>query len=190
MKADDFDFSPFRMIGREWMLITAGNIKSFNMMTASWGGLGFVWGKPVAQCYIRHSRFTYPLAENNDIITLSFYDEKYREFFEALGNPYVMQSFFLLYSKDQSYIFEKEVLSKECDIPEDKIDDVIAKLSSLRVVYAEEMIINNEKKTMYFVRQRYELIAIFAMLNEFVYHANYFNLQTNQRNKALLLNRE
>ena len=30
------------MIGNEWMLITSGNMDSFNMMTASWGFLGYM----------------------------------------------------------------------------------------------------------------------------------------------------
>ena len=33
-----------RAIGREWMLITAGNGESCNAMTASWGMIGFIWG--------------------------------------------------------------------------------------------------------------------------------------------------
>ncbi len=30
--------NPFRLIGKEWMLITAGTSEKLNMMTASWGG--------------------------------------------------------------------------------------------------------------------------------------------------------
>lgn len=36
-----------RLIGKDWMLITAGNQECFNTMTASWGGVGFLWNKPV-----------------------------------------------------------------------------------------------------------------------------------------------
>lgn len=75
----------FKMIRDDWMLITAGNSSNYNTMTASWGGLGFVWGKSVAQCYIRHSRYTFPLAENNEIMTLSFYDESYRDALNICG---------------------------------------------------------------------------------------------------------
>ena len=32
----------FETIGKEWMLITAGQEKSFNTMTASWGGIGWL----------------------------------------------------------------------------------------------------------------------------------------------------
>lgn len=38
----------FHAIGKEWMLVTAGTPEKFNTMTASWGGTGILWGKPVA----------------------------------------------------------------------------------------------------------------------------------------------
>lgn len=37
----------FDLIGKEWMLVTAGNQEKFNTMTASWGGIGWLWNKPV-----------------------------------------------------------------------------------------------------------------------------------------------
>ncbi|MDD6851400.1 MAG: hypothetical protein PUD64_04140 [Bacteroidales bacterium] len=41
----DLKFNPFRLIGDEWMLVTAGNEKDgCNTMTASWGGIGCLWG--------------------------------------------------------------------------------------------------------------------------------------------------
>ena len=39
----------FSLIGDRWMLITAGTAERCNTMTASWGGLGVLWGAPVAQ---------------------------------------------------------------------------------------------------------------------------------------------
>ena len=41
----ELSFNPFSMIGDEWMLVTAGDEKKFNTMTASWGGVGVIWGK-------------------------------------------------------------------------------------------------------------------------------------------------
>ena len=43
----------FERISKQWMLITAGPEKNCNTMTASWGGLGILWGKPVSTIYIR-----------------------------------------------------------------------------------------------------------------------------------------
>ena len=34
---EQMEINPFRMIGRDWMLVTAGNEEKANTMTASWG---------------------------------------------------------------------------------------------------------------------------------------------------------
>ena len=49
----DLNDNVFETIGKEWMLVTAGNEEKFNMMTASWGCLGWLWNKPVAVVFIR-----------------------------------------------------------------------------------------------------------------------------------------
>ena len=48
--------NPFTLIGSDWMLITAGTHDAFNTMTASWGGLGILWERKVAICFIRPTR--------------------------------------------------------------------------------------------------------------------------------------
>ena len=53
----------FTTIGKEWMLVTAGTKDNFNMMTASWGCLGWLWNKPVAVMFIRPERYTHGLIE-------------------------------------------------------------------------------------------------------------------------------
>ncbi|MEG0388809.1 MAG: flavin reductase family protein, partial [Niameybacter sp.] len=40
--------NPFQLIGKDWMLVTAEADGKANTMTASWGGLGVMWGKNVA----------------------------------------------------------------------------------------------------------------------------------------------
>ena len=58
IKAEELKDNPFDLIGKQWMLITAGNEEKCNTMTASWGGVGIMWGKPTATAYIRDSRYT------------------------------------------------------------------------------------------------------------------------------------
>jgi len=67
----------FKMVGGEWMLITAGTPEKFNSMTASWGGMG-IWGKPSAFILVHNTRHTYEFLEKENYYTLSFFDEKYR----------------------------------------------------------------------------------------------------------------
>ena len=45
-------FNPFDLIGQKWMLISAGTEDKWNTMTASWGAVGGMWGKPSATCYM------------------------------------------------------------------------------------------------------------------------------------------
>ena len=73
------------LIGKQWMLVTAGTSEKFNTMTASWGGLGWLWNKPVAFVFIRPERYTHGFIEASDCMTLSFYGEEYREALKICG---------------------------------------------------------------------------------------------------------
>lgn len=75
-----------KMLSEDWMLITAGNDTKFNMMTASWGGLGYLYNKPVAFCFISPTRYTWQLMEKNDTYTLTFYTETYRDALNFCGS--------------------------------------------------------------------------------------------------------
>ncbi len=76
----------FSLIGDQWMLITAGNAERCNTMTASWGGLGVLWGRPVATAYIRPQRYTYEFVERSPAFTLSFFDESFRPQLNLCGS--------------------------------------------------------------------------------------------------------
>lgn len=78
--------NPFRMIGEQWMLVTAGNERGYNTMTASWGGLGVLWNKNVATIYIRPQRYTKEFIDANEQFTLSFFSSKYRPALSLCGS--------------------------------------------------------------------------------------------------------
>ena len=75
-----------QMIGKEWMLVAAGDSEKFNMMTASWGGVGFLWNKPVVFVFIRPERYTFEFMERKDYFTLSFLGEKHRDVYKICGS--------------------------------------------------------------------------------------------------------
>ncbi|MBN1212423.1 MAG: flavin reductase family protein [candidate division Zixibacteria bacterium] len=75
----------FKLISKDWMLITAGRIDDFNTMTASWAGFGELWNKKVCFCFIRPVRYTYQFTEREDIFTLTFFEEKYRKVLNRCG---------------------------------------------------------------------------------------------------------
>ena len=74
-----------RMLAQDWMLITASHEGSTNMMTASWGGLGHLYNRPVAFCFISPARHTYRLMEKADAYTLTFYAEDFRDALQYCG---------------------------------------------------------------------------------------------------------
>lgn len=76
----------FEMIGKDWMLVTAGNQEKVNTMTASWGGLGVMWGKDVAFAVIRPQRYTKEFIDREETVSLSFYSEDYRKQLGILGS--------------------------------------------------------------------------------------------------------
>ena len=78
--------NPFSLIGDTWMLVTVGHPQSVNTMTASWGGVGILWNKPVAFTFVRPQRHTYTLLENADTYSLSFLAEEHRDALRYCGS--------------------------------------------------------------------------------------------------------
>ena len=76
----------FKLLDKDWMLVTAGNMKHFNTMTASWGHLGIMWNVPTAIVYIRPQRYTYEFANKYPDYTLTFFPEKFRPALQFCGS--------------------------------------------------------------------------------------------------------
>ncbi len=83
---EDLEGNPFAMIGKQWMLISAGMKSSLNPMTASWGGLGVLWNRPVAYCFIRPSRHTFKVMDQNPVYSICFLPEEHREILNYCGS--------------------------------------------------------------------------------------------------------
>lgn len=85
IRAQDIKDNPFQAIGEGWMLITAGTIQQYNMMTASWGGWGVLWHRNICFCVVRPGRYTYEFMEKCDFYTLSYFDKTYKARLEFCG---------------------------------------------------------------------------------------------------------
>ncbi len=80
----DLKENTFEAINKQWMLITAGSEK-VNTMTASWGGLGIMWNKEVATCYIRPQRYTFEFVEDEEYFSLCFFGDGQRDALKLCG---------------------------------------------------------------------------------------------------------
>lgn len=76
---------PFEKIGSEWMLVTAEEDGVVNTMTASWGGVGVLWGKNVATIYLRPQRHTKKFVDSQETFTLSFFGGEHMKELGYLG---------------------------------------------------------------------------------------------------------
>ena len=75
ISAKEFKENIISAIADEWMLISAGNEEKYNMMTASWGFAGEMWGSDSVIAMIRPQRYTMEFVVKNDYFTLSFYGD-------------------------------------------------------------------------------------------------------------------
>ena len=110
---DLMEMNPFTKIGKEWMLITAGDEKKANTMTASWGGVGVLWGKNVVYIFVRDTRYTKEFIDNGETFSLTFLDESNKGALKYLGavsgrdeNKIENARMHLDYYKDTPYIDE------------------------------------------------------------------------------------
>ena len=75
----------FSTVGKDWMLLTAGNRDGFNTMTVSWGFMGVIWRDPTVEVFVRPQRYTREFMDSGDIFTLSVLPEAYRDALNLCG---------------------------------------------------------------------------------------------------------
>lgn len=75
----------FKQIGKDWMLITSHSNEHSNAMTASWGGFGVMWGKPVAFVVIRPQRYTKEFIDISEKFSLTFFNDEYKKMLNYFG---------------------------------------------------------------------------------------------------------
>jgi len=85
---EEFEKSPFRLIGKEWLLITTPDgtkASGANAMTASWGNMGILWNKPIATVFVRPQRYTFSLCESTDRFSISVLPDGLRDALKVCG---------------------------------------------------------------------------------------------------------
>ncbi len=85
IEASQLKESPIDIIGKEWLLVSAGCDGSFNTMTASWGSIGYFFNTPVATIVIRPERYTSEFLERETHFTLTVLVDGHRDALALLG---------------------------------------------------------------------------------------------------------
>lgn len=77
----------FYEIGTRWMLLTAYDPANdrVNAMTASWGGMGVLWNRPVLFAFVRPQRYTYGLLNDADVCSACFLEDGHRTALQICG---------------------------------------------------------------------------------------------------------
>lgn len=91
-----------------------------NAMTASWGGLGVLWGKKVAFVFIRPQRYTKKFVDDAENFSLSFFEESYKPMLGYMGKvsgkneDKIKKSGLTVQDKDGAPVFKEASLTLVC----------------------------------------------------------------------------
>lgn len=77
--------NPFKLINKDWGLVTVDTGEKVNMMTISWGGVGIMWNKTVAFTFIRPQRYTFDFLNRDEYYAISFLPDEYRKQLQICG---------------------------------------------------------------------------------------------------------
>jgi len=76
----------FKMVGRDFYVVTAGKAEHYNSMTASGGGWALMFRKPSTLCLMQRTRYTLELIERERTYTMCYFPDEYREQVLFLGS--------------------------------------------------------------------------------------------------------
>lgn len=88
---NELNLEPVSRIAKQWMLLTAGCRETgYNTMTCSWGHTGSIWGTgggmATAICYVRPQRYTKEFMDRENVYTLCFFPQEFRQALAYLGS--------------------------------------------------------------------------------------------------------
>lgn len=118
---NNLDKSFVQNLSNNWALVTSGASDNYNMMTVNWGGIGFLWNKPVLFIFIRPERYTFEFIEKYDYFSLSFLKDNFSNVHEVCGmqsgryiNKIKETNLNPIITKNGCMLFEESILSVEC----------------------------------------------------------------------------
>ena len=84
---EQLNTQPYTLWDKQWLVLTAGDFSAgqFNAMTVSWGFLGVMWDRMVAQVVVRPHRYTFQFIEKYPTFTLCVFSSSFRPALNILG---------------------------------------------------------------------------------------------------------
>lgn len=82
----DMQLNPYKMIDKDWFLVTAGGEQAWNTMTASWGFAGIMWGQKTFTTVIRPQRYTKEFIDKANTFSICFFEEDQRKSLAFCGS--------------------------------------------------------------------------------------------------------
>lgn len=76
----------FKLVGKDYSVITAGTDSLYNSMTASWGGWGQLFEVPVTWCFLNASRYTLEFIKKEQNYTMTYFPDQFKDQVIAFGS--------------------------------------------------------------------------------------------------------
>lgn len=147
----------FKLIGKDWMLISAEKEGKVNAMTASWGFAGVMWGKNAVAIGIRPQRFTKEFVDSSDTFSITILPEEYRE---------VMNYFGKVSGRDENKIEKSNLTVNRCEntpyFEEGKLVIICKKMYSQQLV--GENFIDKEADEKWYANKDYHVMYFAEIL--------------------------
>jgi len=104
-------------------------------------------------------------------------DEAYRQWFAALSERAVLDTLFALYHLPNGFSFDDSWAGENFGL--ENPGEVLEKLAQLGVVRSESIVIDRQPVRIWFFRENSGIIALFALLNEVIFHQESFAWNSN-----------
>ena len=119
----DISDNVFKLFGKDYTVITAGNDSYFNSMTAAYGGFGIQFGLPSTWCFLRANRYTLDFIRGEQAYTMCWFDDEYKDavlYFGSISgrNSDKMANNPLTYviTPDGNIAYKESILILECKL--------------------------------------------------------------------------
>ncbi|GMO59915.1 MAG: flavin reductase [Rickettsiales bacterium] len=86
ISAEELTDNVFKLVGKDYFVVTAGKKDNYNSMVGSGGGWGMHFRKPTTWCLFPTNRYTLEIIKQEQSYTLSYFPDEYKQQMLFLGS--------------------------------------------------------------------------------------------------------